>query len=355
MFQIQRIFLMDKQLKVKSCRKPCPATPQNRYYCTVCERLNKSIAKRCDYSKIKIEGSDETVDEDADDTIFQPLSGDQPSMIGESSKQSGDKVEFKVVAPEKADKDYPLFEFVQPKDKKIEPIEMELLEDVALEFKISDDEPVEVEALEVTPIDEDEYDDDEGGIEVAEVVEVEVFEDSEVESDRFDITTAAAPMLHEFKPVSQMPAPSKGVKSKGPVAAKRKPKKVSGKVAMKPVAKKRGARQVTRKTKLKPKKATKTPKTTPRPPHTVEPTWTPPPSTQSPPWRLEPIQATEPAQVPTQRRIKPVQPTQPQPQMRPTSQPTARPSVTPTLKATKTLVKRPKKVTSVRKVPKTRI
>ncbi len=311
---------------------------------------------RCDYSKIKIEGTDETVPEGADDTIrFQPLSDDQTVMIGEPSKQTGDKVEFKVVAPEKADKDYPLFEFVQPKDKKIEPIEMELLEDVALEFKISDDEPVEVEALEVTPIDEDEFDDDEDGIEVAEVVEVEVLEASEVEPEKFDITTAAAPMLHEFKPVSQMPAPSKGVKTKGPIAAKRKPKTVSGKVAMRPVEKKRGAGKVTRKTKLKPKKATKTPTPTVGTTYTVEQTWAPPSSTRSPPRRLEPIQSNRPAQVPAQRRIKPVQTRQPQVQMQPTSQPTARPSVAPTLKATKTLVKRPKKVTSVRKVPRTRM
>ena len=54
--------------------KPCPSTPQNRYFCTLCERLNKSIAQRCDYSKIKLEGAVGDDEEGGESTLkFQPL------------------------------------------------------------------------------------------------------------------------------------------------------------------------------------------------------------------------------------------------------------------------------------------
>jgi hypothetical protein len=336
--------------------KPCPATPQNRYYCTVCERLNKSIAQRCDYSKIKVEGPLGEVEEGSEGTLkFQPLLDDQATTTEKTTDQTGEKVEFKIVTPNKTDQDYPLFEFVQPKDKKIEPIEMELLEDVALEFKASDDEPIEVESLEVAPLDEDEFEDEvEGEGEVVEVMEVEVLEATEVESEDFDTYPGAAPTLQEFKPVSKIPKPKKGVKAKG-LVAKRKYKTVPSKVSRKPIKKSKGVSKV-------PKKKTSPPSRSPRPPSqegtfTGEPTWTPQ-STKTPPKRLVPMGGGTPGMgattVPTQKRITPVQPRQPQVQMKPTTQPypTQGPTLAQPPKATKTIVRTPKKVATVRKVPK---
>ena len=192
--------------------RPCPATPQNRYYCTVCERLNKSIAARCDNSKLEsgIEPGAEGVSSESPPKFLSLENDDRkPSDLPSSipTDDQTEKVEFKVVTPDKTEKDYPLFEFVQPKDKKIQPIEMELLEDVAIEFEVSSDEPLEVEAMEVEPLDEGENDeetedlvgdDDVTEVEVAEVVEeVEDVEDVEdvgdVEVDELskikDITT----------------------------------------------------------------------------------------------------------------------------------------------------------------------
>ena len=329
--------------------KPCPTTPQNRYYCSVCERLNKSIAQRCDYSKIKEEGMIGGLEEGSEGSLkFEPLLDDKTTTTEKSTDQTGEKVEFKIVTPTKVDQDYPLFEFVQPKDKKIEPIEMELLEDVALEFKVSEDEPLEVEALEVAPLDEDEFEDEgEGEGEVAEVMEVEVLEATEVESEDFDTFPGSAPALQEFKPVSKVPKPKKGVKAKG-LVPRRKPGTGPSKVSRKPVKKSKGVSKV-------PKKKTSPPSRKPRPsPQKVtysgEPTWTPQ-STRTPPRRLEQAEVgvagtgMDVTTMPTQKRITPVQ--QPYPTQGPTS-------IQPT-KATKTIVKTPKKVATVRKVPKKKI
>lgn len=226
--------------------QPCPTYPQNRYYCSVCERLNKVTARRCQYSKLKsIEeggaGADESTAEDG--TIkFVPM-GDEAEasqMESTSAETAGDKVAFKVITPEKADKDYPLFEFVQPKDTKIEPIEMELLEDVAIEFSTSDDEAVEVEALEVEPLDDSDYDDEYG-----EVTEVEVVEADEADEDVGEFSDVGS--LPEFKPISEVPQKLEKV-SKGPKTKK-------AKVARKPLKK------VTKKPMASTKKAKKTPKT----------------------------------------------------------------------------------------------
>jgi len=183
--------------------KPCPSTPSNRYFCTVCERLNKSIAARCSYSNMQTTG--EIKEEGGTSTQFIPLSSETETQLGDTSQDSSEKVEFKIVTPKRVDKDYPLFEIVQPKDKKIKPIEMELLEDVAIEFEPTSDEPVEVEAFEVTPLDESDED-----AEVAEVMEVDVVE-ADLASEYIEsgqtypefIPVQPQPSAREIKPVTQ--------------------------------------------------------------------------------------------------------------------------------------------------------
>jgi hypothetical protein len=294
--------------------RPCPATPQNRYYCTVCERLNKSIAARCDYSKVNPGTELGAGGASAESPPkFLPLTGDDGTPGETPESMSADdkagKVEFKVVTPDKTEKDYPLFEFVQPKDKKIQPIEMELLEDVAIEFEVSNDEPLEVEAMEVEPLDEDDDetgdvigDDDVTEVEVAEVVEVD-----ELTSDGLD----SGDELMEFKPLGTpggSTIPSKKPKvTRKPIA---KPRRVAQKPAskkLKPVVKKAGpvkksVKPVTPRPKsFKPKKV---PKTT-----TSQPSWTPPgddmaqprspiESTTRPPSRIQPVQPFPSQQVP---------------------------------------------------------
>ncbi len=213
--------------------QPCKVHPENRYYCTVCERLNKSVAGRCSYSKLELEaGSSGSAISGSDEpTQFIKVS----EAEGQDTPDAGvDKVEFKIVAPMKTDEDYPLIELVQPKDKKIEPIEMELLEDVAIEFELGEDEPFEVDVLEVLPIDEseDEFSDDD--IETAEVIEVEVIEadDMEVYTGK-EISGGQGTIqgqgqgqgtiqnIPQFKPIYTRPKPI--VKSKIKKAITRKP------------------------------------------------------------------------------------------------------------------------------------
>ena len=138
-------------------RKPCDDEPRNKYYCTVCERLNKPVASRCKYSSVEPLPGSAGVGESGKGTLeFIEVSDDLAHPDQASDKE---KIEFKIVAPVKSDDDFPMIELIQPKDKKIEPIEMELLEDVAIDFEISEDEPVEVEVLEVVPIEDDEDED----------------------------------------------------------------------------------------------------------------------------------------------------------------------------------------------------
>ena len=343
--------------------QPCPTYPRNRYYCSVCERLNKVTARRCQYSKLKSKEASGAADDEGtaeDRTIkFVPMGdeAEQPPVEKPPAETTGDKVEFKVVTPEKADKDYPLFEFVQPKNTKIEPIEMELLEDVAIEFSTSEDEAVEVEALEVEPMEESDYDDEYG-----EVTEVEVVEVEEVDEDISEFSDMEG--LPEFKPISEVPEKLEkvpgGLKSKKAKVAKKPLKKVQ----KKPL-------------KLK-KKAKKVPKTVSTPDQAgVQPT----PTSSTPetktvirqPITRQPI-ARQPVQSPqlAPQLARPVQPSlsspprdtfsQPtlaQPTFQPVGQPPERlQPINPTQPSSTggmILKKVPKKVTKIKKVPKTKI
>jgi len=292
--------------------KPCPSTPSNRYFCTVCERLNKSIAARCSYSNMQTAG--EIKEEGGTSTQFIPLSSETETQLGDTSQDSSEKVEFKIVTPKRVDKDYPLFEIVQPKDKKIKPIEMELLEDVAIEFEPTSDEPVEVEAFEVTPLDESDED-----AEVAEVMEVDV-----VEADLASEYIESGQTYPEFIPVQPQPS-AREIK---PVTQKL-PKKITKKVAKKTIKKgkikkpmKAGKKQVKKKPRKVPKKA-------------------------APKLDVPPGQATwePPQQIPKQSQPqlkKHIQPVQPYPTKIPATK-------TPTLA---TVTKTPKKIAIVKKAPK---
>ena len=232
-------------------KRPCDNQPSNRYYCTVCERLNKPIAERCQYSKLKndmtqVLKKDETdlqfipVPDQAETSTPEPISRPTNGTTNNINiTDKSDKVEFKVITPMNTDDDYPLIELVQPKDRKIEPIEMELLENVAIEFDVSDDEPMEVEAFEVEPVDE--FDDD-----LEDEADMEDYEDiaeaSIVEGEAVDETIDFEMNSIEFKPISEEPTfqPRTGAvvqKRKGTLTKK---SKKSTKQPKKALVKKRG-------------------------------------------------------------------------------------------------------------------
>jgi hypothetical protein len=308
---------------------PCPSYPENRYYCSVCERLNKSTASRCGYSKLP-DTDNALLGAEGDKSIqFQALSADSGKPESVHADDKAEKVEFKVVAPEKGDKDYPLFEFVQPKDKKIEPIEMELLEDVAVEFTTSEDEPVEVEALEVVPLDESES----GEEETVEVMEVDV-----VEAVEFDDQMMAEPTgdsMLEFKPVTQPQPKQVPHKRAGPVPRKKQMKPVKKITPRVPVKKsKKAVRKPPR-----PKAGVKRPmpRAQAQPVSQPEPTWTPPPGLTTPTPAIAP-----PAQsaAKPKKRIHAVTPA-----VAPTGP-------TPTTQQTPVATRTPKKIAKIKKRPK---
>ena len=144
--------------------KPCPEYPGRQDFCTVCKRLNQEVAGRCKYSGLEIdtEKIDSSSEQKPESLEFKPVS---------------DEVETKQVVPPSADEDFPMIEIVKPSSTPKKPIEMELLDDIAIEFEVmgEGDEPVEVEALEVEPLDEDEIGDESGGY-IVEEGEVEVLQ-----------------------------------------------------------------------------------------------------------------------------------------------------------------------------------
>jgi hypothetical protein len=193
-------------------RKPCEPSPMNRYYCTVCERLNKGVAARCKNSKIEIDQKEIKEGEGGAIQFIKVPESEEGKAIPESdssAEEKIDKVEFKVITPLGSDDDYPLIEFVQPKDKKVEPIEMDLLENVAIEFEVSGDEPVEVEALEVIPLDDAGEEEMVGTTADEEGVEVEVLEVEVLDEDISEDSEVMEP-IPEFKPLPEQastPAP----------------------------------------------------------------------------------------------------------------------------------------------------
>ncbi len=316
--------------------QPCPETPSNRYYCTVCERLNKSIASRCQYSKL--EHSAQESEGDQGDTIkFLPMqeTGEEPT--GKLGEKGEDKVKFKVVTTKTADEDYPLFELVQSKDKQITPIEMELLEDVAIEFEPAkeNEEPVEVEALEVVPLDD--YDEEEEGMEV-EVVEVSEAETLDDESVVEPITGTSEEEYPTFMPIS------KGAPEFIPIESHRKPVKKAPVKKTKMPVKIKGKKKPMQKEKKPSKKVPKL-KQKPKPERL---SW-------SPESRVQPVQPTPgrtmsvgSKPMPQSPRKQTVTPSTIQASTQPTTQPSVASTPTPT---SFTMKKVTRKIPMKRKVP----
>jgi hypothetical protein len=292
-------------------RTPCEQTPQNKHFCTVCERLNKGVAARCKYSKVEDEEGADQSGVDSGSVDFIPVSDGkgapdklEPSAgIGASTSAQGDteKVEFKVVAPLKSDDDFPMLELVQPKDKQIKPIEMELLENVAIEFTPTEDsdgsEAVEVEALEVEPIEgEDEFEGEYGDEDIGDdsAFEVEVLEVAELADDETD-SEVGDTSIPQFKPLDSQGAPM-GNMGSGPGPGHTQAQDTTPMAVDRPKLKKKS---------IKKKKVSE--------PKTLAPTFTP----------ITPAAASSPTPKPT---------TGPQAAPRPT--PTTKPTPTPTPTAT---------------------
>ena len=214
--------------------RPCPENPASPDFCTVCKRLNHLVASRCQFSGLELaaeKASEISEREEAPEKIeFKPVT---------------DEVETKQVVPSNTDEDFPMIEIVKPAKAPRKPVEMELLEDVAIEFEIlgDDDEPIEVEPLEVEPLEDDDNDeeyetlefqavgDDENDdvVEVAEAPEL-VFEPmaSAAEAPSSSGLPSApipAPIL-TIRPVQKPRVPKRGVRLKGRKASlKRRPLK----------------------------------------------------------------------------------------------------------------------------------
>jgi hypothetical protein len=206
-------------------RRPCEVQPQNKHYCTICERLNRGVATRCKYSSIKDDTElDGSPSPDGPVDFIQVRDDQQPSeKLGESTGVNNaddpERVEFKIVAPLKPNDDYPMLELVQSKEKQVNPIEMELLQDVAIEFEVSDsndgvsEDAVEVEPLEVEPLDDFEDDDeviidssngaDDDTMEV-EALEVEIIDEEPTTTGPGQAPTGNIP---QFKPLGQAQEP----------------------------------------------------------------------------------------------------------------------------------------------------
>jgi hypothetical protein len=150
-------------------KEPCDTPPATRYFCTVCERLNKPVQSRCKLYKSRMEevGLSSASDHDMD-----------LKEKGEAGSGGG-SVEFKVVDDEGIGDEMPMFEIVKPSVDDSEPLEMDLLEKEAIEFELleEDGEEISPDALEVEPIEVEEFDE---GMEV-EPLEVDVIEEEEEE------------------------------------------------------------------------------------------------------------------------------------------------------------------------------
>lgn len=224
--------------------KPCPENPRTPDYCTVCKRLNHEVASRCNYSGLEIDAEKalEPGESEPEKVEFKPITDD---------------VETKQVVPPDTEEEFPMIEIVKPTTKPKKPVEMELLEDVAIEFEImgEGDEPVEVDALEVEPFEGDEGDEggEEGGTlqfeavdddefaEVVEVVEIDEDQPSEVLFEPTDMGGGAAagamqplppgsgpPILTPMPPagpIPKRPKLRKGLKLKRRPLAKKAPMK----------------------------------------------------------------------------------------------------------------------------------
>jgi hypothetical protein len=210
--------------------KPCPDNPPHSDFCTVCKRLNREVAGSCKYSGFEI---------DAEKTESIP----EPEPESVEFKPVSDDVETKNVVPPGSDDELPMIEIVKPTTTPKKPIEMELLDDVAIEFEVmgEGDEPVEVEALEVEPLEDDELgEESEDFAEAEEEVEVLQFEavdeiepgpgDDIADEVVFESTPPLPPgTIHKViptPPTKKIPAPKQRVKKPLPrknIKLKKKP------------------------------------------------------------------------------------------------------------------------------------
>jgi hypothetical protein len=208
---------------------PCSDPPTSRYFCTICERLNKSVQKNCKIYRSHIDQVG------LGEHPYRPPADDDkigPAQQGEESES----VEFKIVGEGdevESDSEMPLFEIVKPKIDETEPLEMSLLEDEAVEFELTKDEdlPISEDAMEVEPI-EVEDEEDFTGIEVEPLEVEEITEEEPVAAPGAGPEPAAEP-----QPAAAAAPKKKSAKRK--VKAKPKAKAVAAKrkVVKKPVAK----------------------------------------------------------------------------------------------------------------------
>ncbi|MCK5560921.1 MAG: hypothetical protein KAJ51_10025 [Thermoplasmata archaeon] len=200
--------------------KPCPENPRTPDHCTVCKRLNQEVASRCNYSGLEIDAEKGLEPGEPEKVEFKPVT---------------DEVETKQVVPPDSEEEFPMIEIVKPTTKPQKPVEMELLEDVAIEFEImgEGDEPVEVGALEVEPFEGGEGDEggEEGGtlqfeavgddevVEVVEVVEIDEEQPSEVLFEPAGMggdAVAMQPLSPASGPPTLTPMPATGPVPKRP-------------------------------------------------------------------------------------------------------------------------------------------
>jgi len=185
---------------------PCEDPPTSRYFCTVCERLNKSVQSQCRIYKSRSEQVGLVKKEDYDD--YPDL-----EEKTDTKQEDADKVEFKVVTENDMDaRGMPMFEIVKPPVEDTEPLEMSLLEKEAVEFELMGDEKISEDAIEVEPMEVNELEDDFEGLEV-EPLEVDEFEELPEDSGVAPETAIkAAP-----QPASPVSAkPKKAVKKRKP-------------------------------------------------------------------------------------------------------------------------------------------
>jgi hypothetical protein len=221
---------------------PCPENPGNQDFCTVCKRLNREVASSCKYSGLEIDA--EKVEEES-----------EPEPKSVEFKPVSDDVETKSVVPPESDEEFPMIEIVKPSTTPKKPLEMELLDDVAIEFEVmgEGDEPVEVEALEVEPLDEDELEDESGDIsgdeedlEVVQFESVEAIEPGmELEEATFEPSpsspdTKIVPPPPVLKPTQQGPLPPRRIKLKNRPPMTKVPTS-SVQIASKPIPKRKPA------------------------------------------------------------------------------------------------------------------
>lgn len=191
-------------------KKPCDSPPTTRYFCTVCERLNKPVQSRCSQYKSRIE--DVGLGAKPSDADFDAEDGEQ--------KDEG-SVEFKIVDDKESDDSMPMFEIVKPPAEEAEPLEMSLLEDEAIEFELSDEEEeISEDALEVEPIEEFEASEDSMEVEPMEVEEFE--EDEEMEGAGEEKELDFKPLPPEKPKKKHVAKPrTKGKRRKSPVKGKK--------------------------------------------------------------------------------------------------------------------------------------